>query len=117
MADAMLSEKFKTSHPDLVSFGESKMNDESPQRMYAKGEKARSLPTRKSVEFAIDPPSIKRSRKCAKWTAQQVVNGTFVFPSPTRLLIILYCRSIPIGGAGSTCCDVHAAILFSSFRT
>jgi hypothetical protein len=80
MANAMLEqEDFKSSHPDLA--GEAKAREESNNYKmltgYDKSEKLRSFPTRKSVEFAIEPPPAKRSRQNVPWTAKQVVNGTF----------------------------------------
>jgi hypothetical protein len=86
MANAMLEDDFKvshpeSSHPDLAAFGDAKAIEETNNYKmltgYDKNEKLRSFPTRKSVEFAIEPPPAKRSRQNVPWTAKQVVNGTF----------------------------------------
>ena len=80
MANAMLQEDFKSSHPDLVKYcdeskGEEK-NDEG--RQTSRALKDSSSPKRtKSVDFAIQPPP-KRTRPAKTWTPKQVVDGKFV---------------------------------------
>jgi hypothetical protein len=91
MANAMLEEDYKSSHQDLTTFAsvdedEPKMNhhhheekNHRPVNDHRKPAAAASLPTRKSVDFAILPPA-KRSKPNnhhrASWTAKQVVDGT-----------------------------------------
>jgi hypothetical protein len=67
MANAMLEDDFKSSHPDLTSF-----NNPEPQMI----DKKANLPTRKSVDFAILPPP-KRPKQDALWTAKQIVDGAY----------------------------------------
>jgi hypothetical protein len=73
MANAMLDNDFKSSHPDLLSMTtptnhEDDAGDTKPRAQ---------LTTRKSVEFAILPPPPKRTRHASSvpWTAKQVVDG------------------------------------------
>lgn len=77
MANAMLEEDFKSSHPDLTVFAnEDEEEKETAKRMADTNTK---MTTRsKSVEFKIEPPPAKRSRPTVPWTAKQVVTGTYM---------------------------------------
>lgn len=91
MANAMLTQDYQTSHPDLVTLDhqqDSKIN--STKRFMNVSEideidikpNSMPLPSRtKSVDFAILPPTSKRTRtsilNSSKWTAKQVVDGTY----------------------------------------
>lgn len=89
MANAMLEDDFKTSHPDLVTLGNPPQQQVQPQQQfYSNNEfddetmdrkpKATFTPTSrtKSVDFAILPPPTKRTRVTGStWTAKQVVDG------------------------------------------
>jgi len=101
MANAMLEEDFRTSHPDLVTLDHQQQQDhqQQVQEIYADNNfdgdddeimdrkpKAATMtsnnnnnpPSRtKSVDFAILPPPTKRTRVAASstWTAKQVVDG------------------------------------------
>ena len=66
MANAMLEEDFKSSHPDLTALDEEESAKEG------------KMTTRsKSVEFKIESPPAKRSKPNVPWTAKQVVTGKF----------------------------------------
>ena len=71
MANAMLEEDFKSSHPDLSQFGEMQKRKEENNAVPSS-----KIPHRKSVEFIIDSPPTKKQRPNVNWTAKQVVNGT-----------------------------------------
>jgi len=101
MANAMLEEDFKTSHPDLVTLDHQQQQEhqQQVQEIYAdnnfddddeimdrKPKAATTMmmpsnnnpPSRtKSVDFAILPPPTKRTRVAmsSTWTAKQVVDG------------------------------------------
>jgi len=112
----MLEEDFKTSHPDLTMLNveeeqsptaredaasksqtpkAASLQSPSPSPQETRPKIMKSLTTRKSVEFAIDPPSAKRPRTVpVPLTAKQVVNGTWisrctatmsVFQSPRKI--------------------------------
>lgn len=70
MANAMLEEDFKSSHPDLSQFGETHSQRKEGSAVQSK------IPNRKSVEFVIDSPPPKRHRPNVNLTAKQIVNGT-----------------------------------------
>jgi hypothetical protein len=74
MANAMLEdENFRSSHLDLAKFAAEAVGD----IIGGNGETSPTAtpgPTRKSVEFAIQPPT-KRFKASASWTAKQVVDG------------------------------------------
>lgn len=95
MANAMLQDDFKSSHPDLVNYNNN--NNDSQEEDERKGgevasnrspaifyKDSSSLSKRtKSVDFAIQAPLAKRTRHDAPWTAKQVVDGTW-----QRILIV-----------------------------
>jgi hypothetical protein len=80
----MLEDDFKTSHSDLMSLNypsdttTKKEEEEEAQHSMIDTMKPASLPTRKSVDFAILPPP-KRTRACSStpWTAKHVVDGAY----------------------------------------
>ena len=101
MANAMLEDDFKTSHPDLVTLGQQDHHpDHQQQQIYCsdtdndldsstmdrKPKASLSATSRtKSVDFAILPPPMKRTRVTSStWTAKQVVDGKGS-PEMTRL--------------------------------
>ncbi|GAX26334.1 hypothetical protein FisN_16Lh173 [Fistulifera solaris] len=67
MANAMLEDDFKSSHPDLSLFGEPQRKEENAIQS--------KIPNRKSVEFIIDSPPTKRHRPNVNLTAKQIVNA------------------------------------------
>lgn len=84
MANAMLEDDFKSSHPDLTVMNEQREDDESSNNNKTRAllggrigmqQRLGASPMRKSVEFAIEPPPVKRSRPDVPWTAKQVVDG------------------------------------------
>jgi hypothetical protein len=77
MANAMLEDDFKSSHPDLSLFGE-------PQRKEDNALQSK-IPNRKSVEFIIDSPPAKRHRPNVNLTAKQIVNGASKSGIPSYL--------------------------------
>ena len=104
MANQMLAEVFQNSHPDLVGMeispatGEKEnetppVNLDSSTSNQCDGEnnassskpssfKQGALPSRKSVEFAVLPPT-KRVRHAAEWTTKQAVEGECYTDKPT----------------------------------
>jgi hypothetical protein len=77
MANAMLEDDFKSSHPDLSLFGETQRKEENAIQS--------KIPNRKSVEFIIDSPPAKRHRPNVNLTAKQIVNGTSKSDKPLNL--------------------------------
>jgi hypothetical protein len=76
MANAMLQDDFKSSHQDLSSIDQRNHGESSVSS--ARSPRQRStLTTRKSVEFAIQPPPFKRVRPDGPCTPKAIVDGTF----------------------------------------
>ena len=92
MANAMLEEDFKSSHPDLTAIMDQHREDDNKnsnnktillpgggEERIGMQQRLGASPMRKSVEFAMEPPPVKRSRPDVPWTAKQVVDGTCLF--------------------------------------
>lgn len=88
MANAMLEEDFKSSHPDLTAIMDQHREDDNKnsnnktillpgggEERIGMQQRLGASPMRKSVEFAMEPPPVKRSRPDVPWTAKQVVDA------------------------------------------
>jgi len=80
MANKMLEEDFKSTHPDLVKYGDDNKHEENDADQTSLTLKDSSGPKRsKSVDFAIQAPP-KRARPTKNWTPKQVVDGKLLCP-------------------------------------
>lgn len=82
MANAMLDENFKSSHPDLVACdnenenrGRSAISNDAATSQSTS--KSSSPGRKKSVDFSLDPQP-KRAKASDPWTPKQIVDGKSV---------------------------------------
>lgn len=77
MAEAMLEDDFKSSHPDLVACedeSKNKRKQTTKQDVDDVDDEALRMIRKKSVDFSL-LPSPKRTKPTDLWTAKQVVDG------------------------------------------
>lgn len=88
MANAMLEEGFKDSHPDLVAIEKDQTTtrnlvEDEPMKHHTTESKLPALQPppppspKKSVDFSLEPP-LKKAKTSDPWTAKQVVDGEYL---------------------------------------